>query len=200
MSRWRSLFGPSRPREPLDDRPDVDAASKARLVKMNPLGLQRLRVLDCIGGNDRLGGGRFDPDSAGSVLDSFRAYVLEAAAKWSEETHPVHLSNIAAARMLIGDLSAADVIVELLPDKPRKLDHGAGRCLVAAVYALRAVLPLPPELTDIERWTAGSSEQAALREWLARHRDELRWLEMEGEYRLSDGIDKQRASSVSVRA
>ncbi len=186
MSLWTILFGGPPPlRGPLDDRPDVDAATKARLMKMNPLGRPRLRVLDCIGGNDEFGIGEFDPDASGSLLNSFRLYVLAAVAKWDNiGTDPVHLSNMAAARMLIGDLDAAGRILDLLPEKAFKLDHGAGRCIIAANLALRAALPLPPELQETKRWTAGSPEQAALREWLAQHRGRLRWMETEGVYRL----------------
>ncbi len=187
MSLWTILFGGPPPlRGPLDDRPDVDEATKVRIMKMNPLGLPRLRILDCIGGNTTYGIGLFDPDAHGSLLNAFRAYVLEVVQRWDSETHWMHLSNIAAARMLIGDLDAAGTILDLLPEKAFELDHGAGRCGIAANLALRAALPLPPELRETKRWTAGSPEQAALREWLAQHRTRLRWMETEGVYRFGD--------------
>ncbi len=152
---------------------------------MEPLGIQRLRVLDCIGGNDVRGGNRFEPEAGADILDAFRKFVGATAPLWEDETDPVHVSTMAAAHLLLGDIASAHVIVDLLPDRPYKLDHGAGRCLVAAVYALKNVLPLPAELSDTDRWTACSPEQAALRRWLAEHRARLRWREAEGDYVLA---------------
>ena len=73
-------------------------------------------------------------------------------------------------------------IVDHLPAKPIKRDHGAGQCLVAAPQTLRAVLPLPPELSDSTRWLAGSDEQRALLNWLSAHEKHLQWQEMSGSY------------------
>lgn len=185
MNPWRAIFDPAPVRTPLDRRPDLDDATKARLMEMEPLGLQRLRVLDCIGGNDRFLGAPFSPTSDATLLQSFERYVLEAARRWSSEDDAVSGSNVAAARLLIGDLTGADVILDCLPGKPFELDHGAGRCLLAAVQALSAVLPLPPDLKDTDRWTAGSPEQAALRAWLVENRARLCWREGEGDYVLA---------------
>jgi hypothetical protein len=52
------------------------------------------------------------------------------------------------------------------------------------LHAMRGALPLPIELADTSRWIEHSPEQAALREWLAEHHHNLRWMEAEGNYRL----------------
>jgi hypothetical protein len=159
-----------------------EEAAMERLEAMEPLGIQRLRVLDSLYGNMPFYGHYFRPDAEPTVFGSFRSYISEAIPRWSSESDPVYVSNIAAGRLLIGDLGGADTIIDLLPVEPYKLDNGAGRGLLAAVYALCNVLPLPPELRDTDRWTSGSEQQAALRDWLARHRDRLRWREAEGDY------------------
>ena len=164
----------------------MDNATRIRFAKMESLGVQRLRILDCIGGNDTRSGRRFEPETGADVFDAFRSFVGATAPLWKDETHPVHVSTMAAAQLLSGNISSADVIVNLLPDRPYKLDHGAGRCLVAAIYALKNALPLPAELVNTDRWIAGSPEQAALRTWLNQNRDRLRWMEVEGEYRLQN--------------
>ena len=163
----------------------MNNATRVRLAKMEPLGVQRLRVLDCIGGNDVRGANRFESEAGADVFDAFRRFVAATAPLWEDETDPMHVSTMAAAHLLLGDIASGDVIVDLLPERPYKLDHGAGRCLVAAVYALKNTLPLPAELKDTDRWTAGSPEQAALRGWLAAHRDRLLWREAEGDYVLA---------------
>jgi hypothetical protein len=99
------------------------------------------------------------------------------------------ISLLAAGRLLTGDVAAADVIVDRLPAEAYRLDHGAGICWVTPQYALSAALPLPENLKDTSGWLAGSDMQAALRTWLAGHRDRLRWFEVEGLYlpRASEG-------------
>ena len=94
---------------------------------------------------------------------------------------------LGAARLLSGDLSGADTILENLPEQPYQLDHGTGYCLIQAQHALSNSLPLPENLRDIGRWLAGSAEQAALGAWLTRHRAELEWDEPRGIYTLSSG-------------
>lgn len=156
-----------------------------RTTRLSPLGLQRLRVLDCLGGNRPRAPGYFDPPADVDVFTAFSGYI----ARWSQEcatdAYPLTISLLAAGRLLCGDLAAADVILDNLPAAPIGLDHGAGVCLVTPFYALNTALPWPAELRDSRRWLAGSAEQEALRAWLAAHRDKLCWDEPAGVYRLS---------------
>jgi hypothetical protein len=156
-----------------------------RTARLSALGLQRLRLLECLGGNDPRAPGYFVPDADADVLSAFRQYVERLSELWAAELDPHTVSLLAAARLLTGDLSAAGVILDHLPARAMKLDHGAGICLVVPLYALRTALPLPEDLTDTKRWLAGSADQTALRAWLSEHRDDLRWLEAVGEYRLA---------------
>ena len=153
-----------------------------RTSRLMVLGRQRVRVLECMGGNDRFAPGYFEPSADADIFDAFRAYVAEISQQWAADPSPLAVPLLAAARLLTGDVTAADVIVDRLPAKPYQLDHGAGRCWVTPQIALAAALPLPAELTDTDRWLAGSADQAALRAWLARHRDKLRWVEAHGVY------------------
>jgi len=152
-----------------------------RLARVSPLGLQRLRVLDCLGGNSRFSG-YFEPAADADLYKAFADYVAQMSQQWAAETQPVLISLLAAGRLLAGDLAAADVILDHLPAEAFKLDHGAGICIVMPLYALSTSLPLPASLRDTDRWVAGSAEQAALRTWLAEHRDKLRWVEADGVY------------------
>jgi hypothetical protein len=151
---------------------------------LSPLGVQRLRLLDCLGGNDPRLPGYFAGPVEQEVVSAFRDYVGQLSSQWAAESDPLTVSLLAAARLLTGDLSAADVILDHLPARPAKLDHGAGYCLVAPLVALSTALPLPRELADTSRWVAGAPERAALRAWLADHRQAIHWVEAEAVYRL----------------
>jgi len=155
-----------------------------RTEQMAVLGPLRSRILDCLGGNSRWAPGYWDPRPDADTLASFRTYVQGLGDRWGSLTDPTSVSLLAAARLLIGDITAAHDIIERLPDKPVKLDHGAGQCLVAAAQVLRASLPLPADLTDSTRWLEGSEEQARLKAWLAIHERALRWVEEQGVYLL----------------
>lgn len=158
-----------------------------RTALLAPLGRQRLRLLDCLGGNSPRAPGYFAPDADADVLAAFRRYVARMSELGRAEIDPHAVSLLAAARLLAGDLSAAGVILDHLPARAIELDHGAGFCLVVPLHALSTALPLPEDLTDTRRWLAGSAEQAALRAWLSLHQhgDDLRWVEAAGEYRLA---------------
>jgi hypothetical protein len=150
-----------------------------RIARLQSLGRHRVQVVECLGGNSRLVPGTyFDPPADVGIFDAYRAYVAQR----SINPDPLNIPLLAAARMLTGDLTAADVILDLLPAKAYQLDHGAGMCWVKPQNALNAALPLPSELGHIDRWLAGSAEQAALRTWLAGHRDKLSWVESPGFY------------------
>jgi hypothetical protein len=152
-----------------------------------PLGLQRLRLLDCLEGNSPRAGGYSPIDPEAELFGAFRQYVARTTALRTAERDPIVVSLLAAARLLTGEVAAATVIVDQLPPRPFVPDHGAGFCPLAPLQALRAALPLPAALADIRRWIAGSPEQAALRDWLAEHGGNLRWDEPAGSYHLLTG-------------
>lgn len=153
-------------------------------AQLQPLGLQRLRVLDCLGGNTPRAPGHFAPAADAGIFDAFRDHVAALSRRWTAGADPTVLALLAAARLLCGDLAAAEAILDHLPAAPIERDHGAGLCLVLPFHVLAAALPLPRELAETRRWLAGSAEQGALRAWLAAHRGRLRWLEAAGAYAL----------------
>ena len=155
-----------------------------RTAILAPLGLQRLRLLDCLGGNTHGAPGYFEPELRADIFAQFRGYALQMSQRWESEVDPTTISLLAAARFLSGDPGAARVIVENLPAEPPQLDHGAGICRVAPFHALSAALPLPTELKETRRWRAGSREQTALRAWLDANVGRLRWSEREAIYEL----------------
>src|SRR5688572_3016445 len=130
-----------------------------RTAWLSSLGFQRLRLLECLGGNNPRLPGYFSGPTDEDVLSAFRQYVIRLSRQWAAEADPLTVSLLAAARLLTGDLSAAHVVVDHLPAQPVKLDHGAGYCLVTPLVALSTALPLPPELADTTRWLAGTPEQ-----------------------------------------
>jgi hypothetical protein len=146
-----------------------------------PLGLQRLRLLGCIAGKCK-----FDPPADANIFDAFRSHIGQLSKRLARETDPLTVSLLAAARFLTGDLVAANIVLDRLPAHAIELDHGAGSCLVMPLCALSTALPLPANLQETKRWVQGSAEQAALRAWLAEHRDKLHWVEREGVYRRID--------------
>jgi hypothetical protein len=150
--------------------------------RLKPLGRQRLRILSCLGGDMRHLPQYLVIQPDEDVLLAFRSFVQRLVAEWNAESDPLTKSLLAAGRLLTGDLSGADDIIDNLPAEPFKRDHGAGHCLVAPVETLAAVLPLPAAVSPAARWLAGSAEQAALRTWFAEHRNELEWREREGDY------------------
>ncbi len=152
--------------------------------RLLPLGYQRLRLLGCLGGDIPSAPGYFDPAPDADVFSAFRDYVARLSQTWSTETDPLSISLLAAARFLTGDLDAAMTILDHLPAKTVKLDHGAGYCVVMPQTALRAALPLPPASADINHWLAGSTAQDQLRGWLVANRELLVWNETDGVYRL----------------
>jgi hypothetical protein len=129
--------------------------------------------------------GYFNPDPATDIFTAFRHYVARMSQIWVDDTDRMTLSMLAAARVLTGDLGAADIIIDHLPDKAFKLDHGAGYCVVMPQTVLCASLPLPAELTNIDRWLADSEVQTTLRLWLNNNHYKLLWEENKGVYRFS---------------
>lgn len=155
-----------------------------RSARLAPLGYQRLRLLDCLGGHDRRAPAYFDPPPDSDIFSAFAAHVQHLFAQWAGEAEPLAISLLAAGRLMTGDIAAARSIVDHLPVKAFELDHGAGYCVTAPLDALNATLPLPEHLRDTKRWVAGSPEQERLRAWLDGHEHRLHWLEEGGVYRL----------------
>lgn len=156
-----------------------------RNTVISPLGVQRLRLLDCLGGNTPQAAGYFDTGDATNVFASFREYTARMCKTWGNEPDAMSQSLLATARLLCGEIEAADDILQRLPAVAPKRDHGAGYCAVLPQTALRACVPLPAELSDTSRWLAGSAEQAALRQWFNENRGRLKWNEQEGVYRIA---------------
>jgi hypothetical protein len=154
-----------------------------RTTWLSPLGFQRLRLLECLGGNNPRAPGHFVLEGDVDVFGAFRRYLHRLSQEWRAESDSLTVSLLAAARLLTGDLSSAGMILDHLPVKATKLDHGAGFCLVTPLHALSAALPLPRELADTTRWLAGSPEQGAIRAWVGEHGEDLRWVEADGVYR-----------------
>lgn len=155
-------------------------------ARLQPLGLQRLRVLACLGGDMPSAPGYFAPASGADIFAAFRDHVGALSQRWSAGADPSVLALLARSRLLCGDLAAAAAILDHLPAAPIERDHGAGLCLVLPFHVLAAALPLPRELAETRRWLAGSAEQGALRAWLAAHRGRLRWVEETGAYALEE--------------
>jgi hypothetical protein len=153
-------------------------------ARLQPLGFQRLRLIDCLGGNSRWGLGQFDPAPDTDIFEEFRDYVVRLSRCHASDKNSQIISLLAAGRFLAGDLGAAGIILDLLPAEAFKTDHGAGYCAVLPLHALSGGLPLPPDLKDTNRWLAGSPTQAALKAWLAANRDNLRWIKPDGIYQL----------------
>jgi hypothetical protein len=146
------------------------------------LGEARAMVVDCLGGNGRFAPVRFAPTAEIDFVAAFRRYVLDVGNLPTDDKAPVTALLLSAGRFLLGELHEADRIVEGFPQQAYKLDHGAGYCNVAHLTALRSALPLPEPLRRTNLWTAGSTEQAAIRSWLADNRPRLRWNEATGTY------------------
>lgn len=162
-------------------------ATDDRAARLAPLGLQRLRIASCLGGDMPRLPQYFDPAPGEDVFAAFRAFVERVAQAAQAAPDALTRSLIGAARLLTGELAGADEVLDHLPAQPYPRDHGAGYCLVAPAQALAAALPaLPAGLGDATRWLAGSSEQRALRAWLERHRARLRWDEARAIYLLNE--------------
>lgn len=148
-----------------------------------PLGLQRFRLIECLGGNNARLPGWFDFAPGEDMFAAYRTYVARLASEWAHDDDDLVVRLVAAARLLAGERDAARVLVDRLPRVPIVLDHGAGFCPVAPFHALSTALPLPPPLADSKRWLAGTPEQAALRTWLDEHLDKLEWHDVDAVYR-----------------
>jgi hypothetical protein len=155
-----------------------------RTSHLLPLGYHRLHLLECLGGDIPHVSGYFNPVQGPDIFEAFRHYVARMSDTWVNEADPLSISLLAAARLVTGDLDAAEIIIDHLPGKAFKLDHGAGYCIVMPQTVLKTSLPLPVELTEIGHWIANSKDQAALRTWLKNNRERLSWCEKAGVYQM----------------
>ncbi|HEY4251448.1 MAG TPA: hypothetical protein VGM87_09610, partial [Roseomonas sp.] len=57
-----------------------------------------------------------------------------------------------------------------------------GRGTMAPFLTLSRALPLPPDLSRVGEWYAGSPTQAALHTWLSENQDRLVWDRASGTY------------------
>jgi len=119
------------------------------------------------------------------IFTAFRDHVFRLSNEWSEEMDPYLISLLAAARLLSGEIAAAETILAHLPSAPIVRDHGAGFCRMAALYAMSAALPIPDEWCDTRGWVRGSDMEHNLQAWLRKHADRLQWKEEEGCYRIA---------------
>lgn len=161
-----------------------------RSSRLSPLGLQRLRLLDCLGGNSQRARGYFDPPPDSGIFSAFATHVRNLSVQRAGKVEPLTVSLLAAGRLMTGDITAARTIVDHLPVAAFEPDHGAGYCVTAPLDTLNAALPLPEDLRDTRRWTAGSPEQERLHAWLDRHERQLCWLEEGGVYVLPPAADR----------
>lgn len=150
---------------------------------LKPLGRHRLRVFSCLGGDMRHLPQYTVIGPEDDVFDAFRSFVQRLVAQSSTAPQdPLTKALLATGRLLIGDLSGADDILDALPLRPFEREHGMGHCLVAPVETLAVVLPLPAAGLPAAQWLASSAEQAAAKVWLAANRAQLEWREPEGDY------------------
>ncbi len=159
-------------------RPSATERSK----RLELLGYQRLRLLRSLGGDEPHLLQYFDPAPGADVLAAFRNFVRELVRRSEHESDPLVRSLIGAGQLLTGDLSGASEILAHLPVAPFRLDHGMGYAAVVPVEALLGALPLPDSLKNRSLLVAGSPQQAALREWLARNQSVLIWDDARGTY------------------
>jgi hypothetical protein len=156
------------------------------------LGYQRCRLMACLGGDLPHRAPAFDPPPGADALAAFREFVASRLAMMTPD------AMTGAARLLTGDLSGADLIIDGLPEQRRVLIGGRGMCAVMPFHALASALPLPAALEWSDTtWLAGSTQQARLRHWLEQHRGALRWDEIAGVYRSGEppGSDASVAGS-----
>jgi hypothetical protein len=162
------------------DAIDLDKNPPAHFL---PLGYQRLRLVYCLNGPRQAV--RFDPKPDADIFAAFRDYVDRLSHAWAGFQEPITISILAAAKLLCGDLAAADTVVDQLPAEPHKLPrYGQFYVMLLPQRTFAAVFPLPSDLRDPHHWLQGSPEQAALHRWLADHRERLVWSEVDAVYRL----------------
>ncbi len=154
----------------------------SREIDLQTLGLRRSLLLDCLGANTPQAPGYLEVPPGADVLAVYQDYVAELSRTAAYQADPTTMLLVAAARLLTGEISWATTVLERLPTAPPAQRFGQRYCPLMPYRTLLAVLPLPKELTNLDRWIAGSPEQAALLAWLARHGGQLQWRPAEARY------------------
>lgn len=150
--------------------------------QLAPLGHMRLRIVGCLGGDMPSLPQYLKLAPGETAFEAFRRFVAHMTQICSADRDPATRGLIGAARLLVGELTGADEILEHLPPTAVTLDQGAGYCRVLPARALQAALPLPESLRQAPSVLAGSREQAELRTWLEGHERSLVWEEPRGAY------------------
>lgn len=156
-----------------------------RLSRFHPLGLRRNLLLDCLGGHTPQAPGYMEPAEDEDIFAAFARHIEELARNDAFASDGMTALLLAAGRLLTGDVSAADLILDHLPSVETEMRFGQRYCPLMPFRTLSAALPLPADLKDVDRWVTGLAEQNELRAWLVGHREQLAWVEAEGVYVLT---------------
>ena len=160
------------------------ARAMDRSTLLQPLGLRRNLLLDCLGANTPQAPGWFDIPPGIDIFAAYSAHITELSRheSWQDDRDTKLL--LAAARFLTGEFAGATLIAANLPEYGWAQRFGQRYCPLMPYRTLSAALPLPDGLRPPESWLAGTPQQAALQQWLGEHRDMLRWQETEAIYTL----------------
>jgi hypothetical protein len=163
----------------------VDSAASERAERLQVLGVSRLRILGCLGGDFPSQPHYFAPAPGEDVLAAFRAFVEGRVRDAHDDRDRLTQALLGAARLLIGDLAGADTVLEQLPDAPMTRSRRLPPMVLAPAQTVSAALPLTSlELAPASAWVAGSNEQTRVRTWLHEHRSQLVWNERRAVYEL----------------
>jgi hypothetical protein len=147
------------------------------------IGPLREPVLFCLGADREGSVGYFKVDPKFDIIQQYEDHIFRLSAFWTNtDGHWAQLA-LSAGRLLCGRVTEADSLIGAVSDAKGMDPHAKGRCILMPFRVCAAALPLPEALRDTRRWIAGSAEQAALRSWLAEHRDRLIWDRAAGVYR-----------------
>jgi hypothetical protein len=169
-------------------------ATAEHTKRFEPLGYTRRRLLSCLGGDIPSFPHYLKLAPGEDVFSAFRAFVQRMIEVCAPDQSPQARTLIGASRLLIGDVSGADEVLDHLQAEPVRFHKGAGYCDIIPLQAMQVALPLPTSLQDWSRWLEGSSEQAALRAWLGLHRRQLAWDETRGVYRIEAATSPRESS------
>jgi hypothetical protein len=140
--------------------------------RMQPLGALRCRILACLGADNPKLPTFFDPTPDQPLHECLHQHLLKLYDKCAAD--PESRRIVAAGLLSFGELARADEILSQLPREPMVIDHGAGWCSLIAYSVVATLLPIPEEHGDPRRWIQGSSNAAAVVQWLDTHRSRLR--------------------------
>jgi hypothetical protein len=92
-----------------------------RMTWLAPLGLRRNCIFGCHGGEIPSSPAHFMPPDDVDIFDAFRSFITERSRRGENDTDPFTISSLAAGRLLIGDLVAAELIIDHLAAEPSPL-------------------------------------------------------------------------------